>query len=83
MSKSSVNPKDDKVPPGQRRGHSLVPGSAAPHARFAKTKPAALLRPTGTVPTLTAKQAGNKTASKTADKARKPTKKAGINPPRG
>ena len=25
-----------QTPPGQKRGHNLVPGSAAPHARFPK-----------------------------------------------
>ncbi len=63
-------------PPGQKRGHNLVPGRAGPHARFAKTKPAPLLPPTGAVPrpparpatTKTASQAANKRASKAATK---------------
>ncbi|MBP7778850.1 MAG: hypothetical protein KA371_17170 [Acidobacteria bacterium] len=49
-----------KVPPAQKRGHNLVLGRSAPHARFAKTKPAPILRPMGAVPTLTATQARKK-----------------------
>ncbi len=72
MSKNSVKPKDGKVA-GQKRGHNLVPGSAAPHARFAKTKPLALLPPTGTVraPALkvAVRPAGHKPAPKSAANA--------------
>lgn len=31
------------TPPGQKRGHNLIPGSAAPHARFPKAPRAAAL----------------------------------------
>lgn len=49
-----------QTPPGHKRGHTLVPGSTAPHARFAKTKPAAILPPTGTIPRRTPTQATRK-----------------------
>lgn len=57
---SKTRAKPLQLPPAQKRGHNLVPGGSAPHARFAKTKPAPVLQPTGIVPTLTATQARQK-----------------------
>jgi hypothetical protein len=45
------------TPPGQRRGHNLVPGSTGPHARFPKAARGAVLQPIGAAPKLNAKQA--------------------------
>jgi len=46
-----------KTPPGQKRGHNLVPGSTGPHARFPKADRGAVRRSTAAARTLTAKQA--------------------------
>ena len=49
-----------KTSPGQKRGRNLVPGSAAPHARFPKATGVPVLRPTGAAPPLTKKPATKK-----------------------
>jgi len=51
-----------QTPPGQKRGHNLVPGSTGPHARFPKAAPRAALRSRGAAPQLNAKQATKRTS---------------------
>jgi len=46
--------------PGRKRGHHLVPGRSAPHARFLKATGVPVLRPTGAAPQLTKKLATKK-----------------------
>lgn len=46
-----------QTPPGQKRGHNLVPGRSAPHARFPKAARRAAVGPTGAAPKVNAKQA--------------------------
>jgi len=46
-----------QTPPGQKRGHNLVPGSTGPHARFPKADRGAVRRSTAAARTLSAKQA--------------------------
>lgn len=60
-----------RTPPGHSRGHTLVPGSPAPHARFAKTRPAPVLRPMGADPALRAKKATKKATKKANAATRK------------
>ena len=45
-----------QTPPGQKRGHNLVPGRSAPHARFPKAARRAAVAPTGAAPKVNAKQ---------------------------
>jgi len=49
-----------QTPPGQKRGHNLVPGSTGPHARFPKSDRGAVRRAPGAAPTLTETQATEK-----------------------
>ena len=49
-----------QTPPGRKRGHNLVPGSSAPHARFPKATGVPVLRPTGAAPPPTKKLARKK-----------------------
>ena len=51
-----------QTPPGQKRGHNLVPGSSAPHARFPKAARGAALGPTGAMPQENAKPAAKRTS---------------------
>ena len=46
-----------QTPPGQKRGHNLVPGRSAPHPRFPKAARRPALGPTGAAPRVNAKQA--------------------------
>jgi hypothetical protein len=52
------------APPGHRRGHNVVPGSFAPHARSAKGARSASLRPAGAAPQREAKQAAKRASVK-------------------
>ena len=45
-----------QTPPGQKRGHNLVPGRSAPHARFPRAARRAAVGPTGAAPKVNAKQ---------------------------
>ena len=51
-----------QTPPGHKRGHTVVPGRSAPHARFSKAPRSTSLRPAVTAPqrkaTQAAKEAG-------------------------
>jgi hypothetical protein len=49
-----------RIPPGRKRGRNLVPGSAAPHARFPRATGVPVLRPTGASPQLIKKVATKK-----------------------
>jgi hypothetical protein len=62
-----------KTPPGQKRGHNLVPGSAAPHARFSKAARSASLRPAGAAPQRKGKQTAKRASANLhgADKRKK------------
>jgi hypothetical protein len=54
-----------QAPPGHKRGHNLVPGRSAPHARFSKAARSAALRPPGAAPQRNAKQQAATPASVT------------------
>jgi hypothetical protein len=90
MTKSNVNPNHYKVAGRERQGEdipqarnkqkhaeSLVAARTGPHARFAKTRPAPVMRPMGADPALSATKTAKKATKKTAKKAtKKATRKA-------